>query len=110
HEQHPMARAMNVIRYDAVTLGNHEFNYGLPLLSLWIGQLGCPALAASAVDVKSGPPAYLPYVIKKVDLGHGAPSLRVGILGLTNPGVAIWDRSNVEGRLRFDDMIATAAK
>ena len=31
-EKHPMARAMNVIDYDAVTLGNHEFNYGLPLL------------------------------------------------------------------------------
>ena len=28
-----MARAMNVIDYDAVTLGNHEFNYGLPLLA-----------------------------------------------------------------------------
>jgi 2',3'-cyclic-nucleotide 2'-phosphodiesterase/3'-nucleotidase len=34
----------------------------------------------------------------------------VGILGLTNPGVAIWDRANVEGRLRFEDMVATAAK
>lgn len=29
-EKHPMARAMNVLKYDAVTLGNHEFNYGLP--------------------------------------------------------------------------------
>ncbi|WP_426506073.1 bifunctional metallophosphatase/5'-nucleotidase [Dactylosporangium sp. McL0621] len=110
HERHPMARAMNVIRYDAVTLGNHEFNYGLPLLDLWIRQLGFPALAANAVNVKTGRPAYLPYVIKKVDLGPGAPNLRVGILGLTNPGVAIWDRANVEGRLRFDDMIATAAR
>ena len=33
---HPMARAMNAIGYDAVTLGNHEFNYGLPLLATWI--------------------------------------------------------------------------
>jgi 2',3'-cyclic-nucleotide 2'-phosphodiesterase/3'-nucleotidase len=110
HERHPMARAMNVIRYDAVTLGNHEFNYGLPLLDLWIRQLGFPALAANAVNARSGRPAFTPYVIKKVDLGHGAPHLRVGILGLTNPGVAIWDRANVEGKLRFDDMVATAAK
>jgi 2',3'-cyclic-nucleotide 2'-phosphodiesterase/3'-nucleotidase len=28
-EKHPMARAMNVLQYDAITLGNHEFNYGL---------------------------------------------------------------------------------
>ncbi|MFI6785653.1 bifunctional metallophosphatase/5'-nucleotidase [Micromonospora sp. NPDC050276] len=109
-EKHPMARAMNVIDYDAVTLGNHEFNYGLPLLDLWIRQLGFPALAANAVNAKTGKPAFLPYVIKKVSLGFAAPTLRVGILGLTNPGVAIWDKGNVEGKLRFDDMIATAAK
>ncbi|MGW3893551.1 bifunctional metallophosphatase/5'-nucleotidase [Micromonospora chokoriensis] len=109
-EKHPMARAMNVIDYDAVTLGNHEFNYGLPLLDLWIRQLGFPALAANAVNAKTGKPAFLPYVIKKVTLGFGAPTLRVGILGLTNPGVAIWDKGNVEGKLRFDDMVATAAK
>ena len=109
-EKHPMARAMNVLHYDAITLGNHEFNYGLPLLNLWIRQLGFPALAANAVYAKTGRPAFTPYVIKKVSLGHGAPTLRVGILGLTNPGVAIWDRANVEGKLVFNDMIATAAK
>ncbi|MGC4816302.1 bifunctional metallophosphatase/5'-nucleotidase [Micromonospora sp. DT63] len=109
-EKHPMARAMNVIDYDAVTLGNHEFNYGLPLLDLWIRQLGFPALAANAINAKTGKPAFLPYVIKKVSLGFAAPTLRVGILGLTNPGVAIWDKGNVEGKLRFDDMVATAAK
>src|SRR5690349_18313146 len=109
-EKHPMAKAMNVLHYDAVTLGNHEFNYGLPLLNLWIRQLGFPALAANAVDARTGRPAFTPYVIKKVSLGHGAPTLRVGILGLTNPGVAIWDKGNVEGKLTFADMIATAAK
>lgn len=109
-ETHPMARAMNVITYDAVTLGNHEFNYGLPLLDLWIRQLGFPALAANAVNARDGKPAYLPYIIKEVELEDDGPTLRVGILGLTNPGVAIWDRGNVEGRLRFEDMISTAAK
>jgi 2',3'-cyclic-nucleotide 2'-phosphodiesterase/3'-nucleotidase len=110
-ETHPMAGAMNVLRYDAVTLGNHEFNYGLPLLATWITQLGFPALAANAVNAATGKPAYQPYVIKEVRLGgHGAPKLKVGILGLTNPGVAIWDRSTVEGKLVFADMVETAAK
>ena len=109
-EKHPMAKAMNVLHYDAVTLGNHEFNYGLPLLNLWIRQLGFPALAANAVDARTKRPAFTPYVIKKVSLRPGAPTLRVGILGLTNPGTAIWDKGNVEGRLVFEDMVATAAK
>lgn len=109
-ETHPMARAMNVIDYDAVTLGNHEFNYGIPLLRRWIRQLGFPALAANAVDARTGLPAFLPFVVKKVSLGPGAPTLRLGILGLTNPGSAIWDRANVEGILRFEDMVKTARK
>ncbi|MEU4427271.1 5'-nucleotidase C-terminal domain-containing protein [Actinoplanes sp. NPDC024001] len=109
-EKHPMARAMNVLHYDAITLGNHEFNYGLPLLNLWIRQLGFPALAANAISVRTGKPAFTPYVIKKVSVGRHGPALRVGILGLTNPGSAIWDRANVEGRIEFTDMIASAAK
>ncbi|BCJ45093.1 multifunctional 2',3'-cyclic-nucleotide 2'-phosphodiesterase/5'-nucleotidase/3'-nucleotidase [Actinoplanes ianthinogenes] len=109
-EKHPMAKSMNVLHYDAVTLGNHEFNYGLPLLNLWIRQLGFPALAANAVSAKTGKPAFTPYVIKKVSLGKHAPTLRVGILGLTNPGVAIWDKGNVEGKLNFLGMVETAAK
>ncbi len=108
--RHPMAEAMNLLDYDAVTLGNHEFNYGLPLLAAWIGQLGCPALAANALDPLTGEPAFTPYLIKEVRLGAGVPALRVGILGLTNPGTAIWDRGQVEGRLRFEDMVDSAAK
>ncbi|WP_431922570.1 bifunctional metallophosphatase/5'-nucleotidase [Micromonospora wenchangensis] len=108
---HPMARAMNILRYDAVTLGNHEFNYGLPLLATWIGQLGFPALAANAVNARTGRPAFQPYVLKRVRPGGpGSPTLTVGILGLTNPGVAIWDKGNVEGRLVFPGMVETAAK
>jgi 2',3'-cyclic-nucleotide 2'-phosphodiesterase/3'-nucleotidase len=109
-ETHPMASAMNVLRYDAVTLGNHEFNYGLPLLATWIGQLGFPALAANAINEATGKPAFLPFVIKKVSLGgYDSPTINVGILGLTNPGVAIWDKANVEGKLIFADMVETAA-
>ncbi|SCF19090.1 bifunctional metallophosphatase/5'-nucleotidase [Micromonospora mirobrigensis] len=110
-ETHPMANAMNILRYDAVTLGNHEFNYGLPLLAKWIEQLGFPALAANAVNEATGKPAYTPYVIKKVRLGGwDSPTINVGILGLTNPGVAIWDKGNVEGKLVFPGMVETAAK
>ncbi|MDR7321881.1 MULTISPECIES: bifunctional metallophosphatase/5'-nucleotidase [Catenuloplanes] len=107
---HPMATAMNVLRYDAVTLGNHEFNYGLPLLATWIKQLGFPALAANALNAKTGKPAFAPYVIKRVSLGPGAPVLRVGILGLTNPGTAIWDRGHVEGKLVFEDLVESAKR
>lgn len=31
---HPMITAMNVMKYDAMVLGNHEFNFGLPLIKI----------------------------------------------------------------------------
>jgi 2',3'-cyclic-nucleotide 2'-phosphodiesterase/3'-nucleotidase len=40
----------------------------------------------------------------------GQKPVTVGILGLTTPGSAIWDRGNVEGRVEFQDMVATAQR
>ena len=39
---HPIITAMNRIGYDAATLGNHEFNYGLPFLDAVLDQAARP--------------------------------------------------------------------
>ncbi|MFD8482484.1 bifunctional metallophosphatase/5'-nucleotidase [Kitasatospora sp. NPDC059673] len=107
--RHPMAAAMNAIGYDAAALGNHEFNYGIPLLRAYQEQLNFPLLGANALNAKDEKPAFPPYVIRELHLGHGRP-IRVGILGLTNPGIAIWDKANVQGKLTFPGIPEVAAK
>ncbi|HEU4567451.1 MAG TPA: 5'-nucleotidase C-terminal domain-containing protein [Marmoricola sp.] len=104
---HPMAAAMNAIGYDAQTLGNHEYNYGIPLLDDWVKQVKAPVLAANAIDDATGQPAYTPYVIKTMKV-PGEKPIRVGVLGLTNPGIALWDKANVEGKQHFEDLVKTA--
>jgi len=104
---HPMAAAMNHIGYDAAALGNHEFNYGIPLLRTFADQLDFPLLGANALDARTGRPAFAPYVIKTVRV-RGERPIRVGILGLTNPGIAIWDKANVEGRMTFPGLVEQA--
>ncbi len=104
---HPMAAAMNAIGYDAAALGNHEFNYGLDVLRAFESQLDFPLLGANAIDDRNGRPAFQPYVIKMVRAGPGVP-IKVGILGLTNPGIAIWDKANVEGQLSFSGLVEEA--
>jgi 2',3'-cyclic-nucleotide 2'-phosphodiesterase/3'-nucleotidase len=104
---HPMAAAMNHIGYDAAALGNHEFNYGIPLLRTFADQLDFPLLGANALDAGTGLPAFAPYVIKTVKV-KGEQPIRVGILGLTNPGIAIWDKANVEGRMTFPGLVEQA--
>ncbi|GAA5165562.1 bifunctional metallophosphatase/5'-nucleotidase [Ornithinimicrobium tianjinense] len=108
-EDHPMATAYNQIGYDAQVVGNHEFNYGLDHLRAYEGDLAMPLLGANVVDAQTGEPWLEPWtmVTKKVE-GH--KPVKVGILGLTTPGSAIWDKGVVEGTLEFRDMVETAAE
>ncbi|HZX03751.1 bifunctional metallophosphatase/5'-nucleotidase [Kribbella sp.] len=104
---HPMAAAMNRIGYDAAALGNHEFNYGLDILRKFQRQLRFPLLGANAQDWTTGLPAFPPYVLKPVHV-PGEKPVTVGILGLTNPGIAIWDKANVENKLKFGGIVELA--
>lgn len=106
---HPMAAAMNAIGYDAAALGNHEFNYGIELLRTFEDQVDFPLLAANAIDDATGEPAFQPYTIETIRPDRRGKPIKVGILGLTNPGIAIWDRANVEGRMSFPGLVEQAA-
>lgn len=106
---HPMAQAMNAIGYHAAALGNHEFNYGIPVLRKFEEQCRFPLLGANALDAKTLKPAFPPYVIKRLRTPHGR-DVRVAILGLTNPGIAIWDKANVSGKMVFPGLEEQAAK
>ncbi|WP_461164785.1 5'-nucleotidase C-terminal domain-containing protein [Arthrobacter sp. R4-81] len=104
--KHPMALAMNEVGYDAVALGNHEFNYGIPLLRTWESQLDFPLLGANVRDVTTGRRAFTPYILKRIDTGNGW--VTVGLVGLVTPGCALWDRDNVHGRLDFNGIVEEA--
>ncbi|MEU1039333.1 bifunctional metallophosphatase/5'-nucleotidase [Streptomyces sp. NPDC005551] len=106
---HPMAQAMNAIGYDAVALGNHEFNYGIETLRKFESQCDFPLLGANALDAKTLKPAFPPYFMKKFHV-PGLPPVRVAVLGLTNPGIAIWDKAYVQGKLTFPGLEEQAAK
>ncbi|WP_367040826.1 5'-nucleotidase C-terminal domain-containing protein [Streptomyces sp. Je 1-332] len=106
---HPMAQAMNSIGYDAAALGNHEFNYGIPVLRKFEEQCDFPLLGANALDAKTQRPAFPPYFMKRLRTPHGR-DVKVAVLGLTNPGIAIWDKVNVQGKMTFPGLEEQAAK
>jgi 2',3'-cyclic-nucleotide 2'-phosphodiesterase / 3'-nucleotidase len=106
---HPMAQAMNAIGFDAAALGNHEFNYGIETLRKFEEQCDFPLLGANAVDAKTQKPAFPPYFMKRFHVPGAAP-VKVAVLGLTNPGIAIWDKAYVQGKLEFPGLEEQAAK
>ncbi|MGC9349783.1 MAG: bifunctional metallophosphatase/5'-nucleotidase, partial [Anaerolineae bacterium] len=75
-----MVEVMNLMGYDAVALGNHEFDFGLEGLRSRAAQAEFPFLGANVVSAATGehPDAVLPYVIQEV------ADLRVGIVGLAS--------------------------
>ena len=105
---HPVAQAYDVIGLDAQVVGNHEFNYGLGLLAKYELDLDAPLLGANVVDVRTQQPYQRPWVIREVRPTGGGEPVKVGILGLTTPGSAVWDKQNVGGRLEFRDVVETA--
>ncbi|MFF8292177.1 bifunctional metallophosphatase/5'-nucleotidase [Streptomyces sp. NPDC016309] len=106
---HPMAQAMNAIGYDAAALGNHEFNYGIPVLRKFQEQCDFPLLGANALDAKTLRPAFPAYSMHRLRTPCGR-DVRVAVLGLTNPGIAIWDKANVSGKMVFPGLEEQAAK
>ena len=79
-----VTQAMNLMHYDALAVGNHDFDWGQDVLAQRARDAAFPFLAANVVESKTGKaPAYL-RTFEVKDLGIA----RVGIIGLTNPGSA----------------------
>ena len=101
---HPVIAAMNSLDYDGSAIGNHEFNYGIEFLETTLAAAEIPFLAANIHAFGTDSLVFEPYTIVERD------GIRIGIIGFTTPGVLIWDRDNVQGRLDFIDMVDAARR
>ena len=100
----PMMLAMNSLNYDAMTVGNHEYNFGLKVLEKARSEAKFPWMSANTYDVAKAKPHYQPYIVKEI------AGVRVGVLGLTTPGVPNWDNPPNYAGLVFHEPLAEARK
>src|SRR5690242_8337992 len=100
----PMMLAMNALHYDSMTVGNHEYNFGLKVLNKARSEAKFPWLSANTYDKGTDHPHYTPYIVKEVQ------GVRIGVLGLTTPGIPNWENPpNYEG-LEFRETVSEAKK
>lgn len=103
----PMMLAMSALHYDSMTVGNHEYNFGLKVLEKARSEAKFPWLSANTYEKQArgnSTPHYQSYIIKEVQ------DVRVGILGLTTPGIPNWENPpNYEG-LEFKETVSEAKK
>lgn len=70
---------MNAVGYDAVTLGNHEFDYGMPRLAELSKELNAEVVDCNLISLSSGDLMYAPY--KMFSFG----GTDVAVLGVSTP-------------------------
>ena len=84
-QPHPVITAMNYMGYDAMTLGNHEFNWGIPTMQTILGQADFPVLAANVTGTDGKSVTGAGWTIVEKD------GVNVAIIGVVTPDVPIWD-------------------
>lgn len=115
-DRHPVITAMNTLGFEASTLGNHEFNYGLDFLMNALAGADFPVVSANVVKTMGATPRadetlVKPYVILDREVEDGAGErhrIRVGLIGFAPPQIMNWDRKHLEGRVQARDIVATA--
>ncbi|MEC1522679.1 metallophosphoesterase [Neobacillus niacini] len=108
---HPVYRAFNYLKYDAITIGNHEFNYGLKFLTTVLKGLKMPVVNANVYSVKKNKPYFKPYVILKrsvVDKQGLKHELNIGVIGFMPPQIMKWDKANLEGKVIARPIVESA--
>ena len=84
-ELHPVIAAMNFMGYDAMTLGNHEFNWGITSMKKILSKADFPVLAANVKNAKGK------YVTGAGTTIINRDGVKVAVIGVVTPDVPIWD-------------------
>ena len=109
---HPMISVMNRLKYDAATLGNHDFDQGFTRLEQILDQARFPFVLAN-VDRPGADTAFLPphTILTRTlpDQTGTLRSLRVGITGLLPPQ-SIRPRRTLKILPCTEDMVAAAQR
>lgn len=107
--QHPMFVAFNQIGYDAIELGNHEFNFGLDYLKKAIGK-NKNVLGANVIDDKTGKTwsGVRPYLIKTVKID--GEDVKVGIIGTDTPALPNFEAPAHFAGVHFESQVPIMQK
>ncbi len=113
---HPVIEAMNTLGFDASTLGNHEFNYGLDFLMNSVSGAAFPIVSANVVtsmgeEITGDETLVPPYVILDREITDGAGethAIKIGVIGFVPPQIMNWDRKHLEGKVEPRDIVRAA--
>ncbi|MFK7869099.1 MAG: 5'-nucleotidase C-terminal domain-containing protein [Roseobacter sp.] len=99
---HPMAKVMNQIGYDAIGLGNHDFDFGFAHLQQTLSALEAPAVCC---NISGAPLEGLHKSVllnRSITLSDGqTETLKIGITGAIPQMTQFWNRHHFEHSARL---------
>ncbi len=99
----PMMTLMSALGYDAMAVGNHEFDFGMEALERARRTASFPWLAANVVR-EDGGQAFDPSLVRTIQ------GIKVGVVGLCTPAVPKFTDSTFRAGLRFLDPVEPARR
>ncbi len=100
----PDFKGMSLLGYDAMALGNHEFDNPLSVLEKQQNWANFPLLSANIIEKSSGKNAFTPYKIFEKN------GLSIAVIGLTTTDTAKIGNPQYIGHLEFIDPVSVTAK
>ncbi len=97
---HPVARVMNALGYQAVSVGNHDIEQGPDVYLRVRKQTRFPWLSANASRKPRGT-FFQPYTIREIE------GIRVAILGMTTPAIPLWLEPDLYPGITWQDMLTS---
>ena len=85
----PMMAAMNLLKYDAMVVGNHEYNFGMKAFDQARKAAEFPWISANPE------PGFTPYIVKEL------AGLKVAVVGVSTPAVPSWEKPENYSGLKF---------
>ncbi|HET7039936.1 MAG TPA: 5'-nucleotidase C-terminal domain-containing protein [Gemmatimonadales bacterium] len=101
-ETHPLVDLLNAMGYDAITPGDHDFDFGVDVLGRAFGGAGFPVVSGNIFRLPRDTFAFAPHVL----LPRGP--VRVGVTGFTTPAATAWHRAALRGRLAIRPILPAA--
>jgi 2',3'-cyclic-nucleotide 2'-phosphodiesterase / 3'-nucleotidase len=93
----PMMLAMNAIGYDAMVVGNHEFNLGLKNLAKARADAHFPLISSNVVAMPGAPvESFAPYFLKTI------AGVKIAVIGVTTPMIPAWEAEEHYRGYRFE--------
>lgn len=93
--RHISSTLFNWLGYDAMAVGNHDFEVGEPLFKRAYAKMKAPVLCANIVRAKNQKPLFKPYTVIK------RGGYKIAILGIVSPHALAWLPDNLRYGCEF---------